>query len=179
MTRRVSQFKCVRLEFEFTCDRVTSTGPKWIRKIRRCCRSPPRRGAPRGSRPSWCRLASGNSCESQFGDGSVVSASSLNVSLFHRNLDRQQDLNSDGEDEEEFVPSQKDLQSSSEEEEEAGLDSDEEVLSKKGRRSAARSRTPQSKTKSRFSTRTPRKTPNKKVKDPNVQTRETLLATLF
>lgn len=99
-----------------------------------------------------------------------MSAFSLNVCVFHRNLDHQQDLDSDGEDEDEFVPSKKDLQSSSEEEEEAGLDSDEEVALKKGRRSAARSRTPQSKPKSRFSTRTPRKTPNKKVKDSNVET---------
>ncbi|XP_049911717.1 origin recognition complex subunit 1 isoform X2 [Epinephelus moara] len=83
-------------------------------------------------------------------------------------LDNQLDLNSDGEDEDEFVPSKKELQSSSEDdgddgEEEAGLDSDEEVVSKKGRHAAAGSRTPRSKQKTRSSTRTPRKTPNRKV----------------
>lgn len=80
-------------------------------------------------------------------------------------LDSQQDLNSDGEDEDEFVPSKMELQSSSEEEEE-DLDGDEEAVLKKGRRSV--SRTPRSKQKSR--SRMQRKTPNKKVKDPNVQT---------
>nr|XP_046248284.1 origin recognition complex subunit 1 isoform X2 [Scatophagus argus] len=80
-------------------------------------------------------------------------------------LDNQQDLNSDGEDEDEFVPSKKELHSSSEddEEEEAVLDSDEEVLLKKGRRSASGSATLRSKQKTRSSTRTPRKTPNKKI----------------
>ncbi|XP_068446113.1 origin recognition complex subunit 1 isoform X2 [Clinocottus analis] len=82
-------------------------------------------------------------------------------------LDNLQDLNSDGEDEEEFVPSKKELQSSSEDdddgEEEAGLNSDEEVVFKKGRYAAAGSRTPQSKQRTRSSSRTPRKTPNKKV----------------
>ncbi|XP_070765430.1 origin recognition complex subunit 1 [Enoplosus armatus] len=82
-------------------------------------------------------------------------------------LDNQQDLNSDGEDEDEFVPSKKELQSSSEDdddgEEEAVLDSDEEVVLKKGRHAAAGSRTPRSRQKTRSSTRTPRKTPNKKV----------------
>ncbi|KAM6938234.1 origin recognition complex subunit 1 [Lycodopsis pacificus] len=88
-------------------------------------------------------------------------------------LDNLQDLNSDGEDEEEFVPSKKELQSSSEEEEEeeeeddeeeeeAGLDSDEEVVFKKGRYAAAGSGTPRSKQRTRSSTTTPRKTPNKK-----------------
>ncbi|XP_076578395.1 origin recognition complex subunit 1 [Chaetodon auriga] len=77
-------------------------------------------------------------------------------------LDGQQDLNSDGDDEDEFVPSKKELRSSSEDddEEEAGLDSDEEAVLKKGRREP---RTPRSKHKTRSSTRTPRKTPNKKV----------------
>ncbi|XP_075963597.1 origin recognition complex subunit 1 isoform X2 [Anarhichas minor] len=82
-------------------------------------------------------------------------------------LDNLQDLNSDGEDEEEFVPSKKELQSSSDDdddgEEEAGLDSDEEVAFKKGRYAAAGSRTPRSKQRTRSSTRTPRKTPNKKI----------------
>uniref|UniRef100_A0A3Q3MCS1 Origin recognition complex subunit 1 n=1 Tax=Mastacembelus armatus TaxID=205130 RepID=A0A3Q3MCS1_9TELE len=77
-------------------------------------------------------------------------------------LDNQQDLNSDGEDEDEFVPSRKELQiSSSEEEEDAGLDSDDEVVVKRGRPAATH--TPRSKQKSRSSARTPRKTPSKKV----------------
>ncbi|XP_026179623.1 origin recognition complex subunit 1 isoform X2 [Mastacembelus armatus] len=76
-------------------------------------------------------------------------------------LDNQQDLNSDGEDEDEFVPSRKELQiSSSEEEEDAGLDSDDEVVVKRGRPAATH--TPRSKQKSRSSARTPRKTPSKK-----------------
>uniref|UniRef100_A0A7N6BYB2 Origin recognition complex subunit 1 n=1 Tax=Anabas testudineus TaxID=64144 RepID=A0A7N6BYB2_ANATE len=82
------------------------------------------------------------------------------------NLDNQQELNSDTEDEDEFVPSKKDLQSSEDEdEEEAGLGSDEEVAVKRGRRAAAAAggRTPRSKQKTRVSTRTPRKTPSKKV----------------
>ncbi|XP_074492482.1 origin recognition complex subunit 1 isoform X2 [Sebastes fasciatus] len=83
-------------------------------------------------------------------------------------LDNKQDLNSDEEDEDEFVPSKKELQSSSEDddddgEEEAGLDSDEEVVIKKGRHAAAGFNTPRSKQRTRSSTRTPRKTPNKKV----------------
>ncbi|TMS20255.1 Origin recognition complex subunit 1 [Larimichthys crocea] len=76
-------------------------------------------------------------------------------------LDNHQDLNSDDEDE--FVPSKKELQSSSEDdddegEEEAELDSDEEVVMKRGRHVG----TPRSKQKTRSSTRTPRKTPSKK-----------------
>lgn len=95
----------------------------------------------------------------------------ISVCLIRNLLDKQQDVNSDGEDEEEFVPSKKELQSSSEdEEEEVGLDSDEEVVLKKGRRATASSRTPRSKQKSRSSTRTPRKTP-KKVRDPSVHKR--------
>ncbi|KAL6108393.1 orc1 [Pungitius sinensis] len=87
-------------------------------------------------------------------------------------LENLQDLNSDEEDEEEFVPSKKELQSSEEEEEEedddgeeeeAGLDSDDDVVYKKGRRAAAGSRTPRSKQRIRSSTRTPQKTPNKKI----------------
>ncbi|XP_040897248.1 origin recognition complex subunit 1 isoform X2 [Toxotes jaculatrix] len=83
-------------------------------------------------------------------------------------LDNRQELNSDGEDVDEFVPSKKELQSSSSEEEEegeeeAGLDSDEEVLAKKRRHAAAGSQTPRSKQKTRSSARTPRKTPNKKI----------------
>ncbi|KAK1897588.1 Origin recognition complex subunit 1 [Dissostichus eleginoides] len=83
-------------------------------------------------------------------------------------LDDQQDLNSDGEDEDEFVPSKRELQSSSEDdddggEKEAGLDSDDEVLVKKGKHAAAGCRTPRSKQRTRTSTRTPRRTPNKKI----------------
>ncbi|XP_063748407.1 origin recognition complex subunit 1 isoform X2 [Eleginops maclovinus] len=82
------------------------------------------------------------------------------------NLLDKQDLNSDGEDEDEFVPSKKELQSSSEDdddvEKEAGLDSDEEVVVKKGRHTAAGSRTSRSKQRTHTSTRTPRRTPNKK-----------------
>ncbi|XP_067452192.1 origin recognition complex subunit 1 isoform X2 [Thunnus thynnus] len=82
-------------------------------------------------------------------------------------LDNKQDLNSDGDDEDEFIPSKKELQSSSEDEgdEEEAVDSDEEAVAKKGRRAAAAggSRTPRSKQKTRSSTRTPRKTPSKKI----------------
>ncbi|KAM8745451.1 origin recognition complex subunit 1 [Acanthopagrus schlegelii] len=81
-------------------------------------------------------------------------------------LENQQDLNSDGEDEDEFVPSKKELQSSSEDdgdEDEAALESDEEVVLKKGRHAASGPRTPRSKQKTCSSTRTPRKTPNKKI----------------
>ncbi|XP_035509603.1 origin recognition complex subunit 1 [Morone saxatilis] len=75
-------------------------------------------------------------------------------------LDNHRDLISDGEDEDEFVPSRKELQSGSEEEEEDGeLDSDEEVVLKKGRHAA----TPRSKQRTRSATRTPRKTPSKKI----------------
>lgn len=97
----------------------------------------------------------------------------ISICLIRNLLDKQQDVNSDGEDEDEFVPSKKELQSSSEEEEEeekVELDSDEEVVLKKGRRATASSRTPRSKQKSRSSTRTPRKTP-KKVRDPSVHKR--------
>uniref|UniRef100_A0A3B4XS75 Origin recognition complex subunit 1 n=1 Tax=Seriola lalandi dorsalis TaxID=1841481 RepID=A0A3B4XS75_SERLL len=82
-------------------------------------------------------------------------------------LDNQQDLNSDGDDGDEFVPSKRELQSSSEEEgdgceEEAGLDSDEEVVAKRIRHAAAGSRTPRSKQRTRSTTRTPQKTPSRK-----------------
>lgn len=88
--------------------------------------------------------------------------------LIRNLLDNNPDLDSDGEDEDEFVPTRKELQSSSEEEEgdgeeEAELDSDEEVVAKKSRRVAAGCRTPRSKQKARSSTRTPRKTPSRKV----------------
>jgi len=86
-------------------------------------------------------------------------------------LNDQNDLHSDEDCEEEFLPSKKDLRSSSseeeeEEEEEAGglLDSDEEILSKKSKRGAAGSRTPRSAQKSRPAATTPRRTPAKKVR---------------
>lgn len=131
-------------------------------KTRRCCRPPPRRGAPRGSRPSWCRPASENSCESSPPRcvRRFLRRDSTSLCLIRNLLDNQQDPTSDGEDEDEFVPSKKELQSSSEEEA-GGLDSDEEAVLKRGRRSA-----PGSKQKSRSLTRTPRKTPNKKVTRP-------------
>lgn len=92
---------------------------------------------------------------------------------FLRNLlNSQFDPDSDGDDEDEFVPSKKELQSSSEEEEEdhhsdreeeAGFDSDEEVVRKRRRSSAAAPQTPRSRQKPRPTTRTPRKTPSRKV----------------
>ncbi|XP_053285825.1 origin recognition complex subunit 1 [Pleuronectes platessa] len=80
-------------------------------------------------------------------------------------LENHQLSDSDGEEEDEFVPSKKELQSSSEEEEEEeeGLDSEEETVGKRSRRNAAGSLTPRSKRKTHVSTRTPRKTPNKKI----------------
>ncbi|CAJ1059496.1 origin recognition complex subunit 1 isoform X1 [Xyrichtys novacula] len=91
----------------------------------------------------------------------VLSRIKVQLSL----LENQQDRDSDSEEEDDFVPSKKELQSSSEEEEEgeeeAGLDSDEDVVVKKRRHASAGSRTPRSKQKT--STRTPRKTPNRKV----------------
>ncbi|XP_059197623.1 origin recognition complex subunit 1 [Centropristis striata] len=102
-------------------------------------------------------------------------SAALVSSLIRKQLNLSLDLNSDGSDQDEFLPSKKELQSSSEEEEEQEdeeeeqqeeeqeLDSDEEVVSKKRRSAAAGSRTPRSKQKTRSSSRTPRKTPNKKV----------------
>ncbi|CAL8252615.1 unnamed protein product [Merluccius merluccius] len=78
-------------------------------------------------------------------------------------LNDQRDLYSDGDDEEEFLPSKKDLQSSSSEEEEGRLDSDEEIFGKKSKWGAAGSRTPRSAQKDRSSARTPRKTPVRKA----------------
>uniref|UniRef100_A0A3Q0QWB9 Origin recognition complex subunit 1 n=1 Tax=Amphilophus citrinellus TaxID=61819 RepID=A0A3Q0QWB9_AMPCI len=79
-------------------------------------------------------------------------------------LGNQQDLNSSGEDEDEFVPSNTELQSSSDEEneDEGGLDNDE-VTAKKCRFAAAGSRTPRSRQKPHSSTRTPLKIPAKKI----------------
>ena len=80
------------------------------------------------------------------------------------------DLHSDGDDSDEFLPSAKELRSSSDEEPEqeeedfcGGLDSDDEIVAKKSKRGAAAPRTPRSAQKTRASSRTPRKTPVKKV----------------
>ncbi|XP_060723514.1 origin recognition complex subunit 1 isoform X1 [Tachysurus vachellii] len=73
------------------------------------------------------------------------------------------ELQSDGEDADDdgcFVPSKLDLESSSEEEEETKMDSEDELVVKRTRRSAG-PRTPSTE-KTRASARTPRKTPNKK-----------------
>ncbi|XP_054593429.1 origin recognition complex subunit 1 isoform X3 [Nothobranchius furzeri] len=77
-------------------------------------------------------------------------------------LNDQLDPNSDGDDEDEFVPSRKELQTTEEEEEEEEeLDSDEEVVVKKSRGSAAL--TPRPKQKTNSTTRTPKKTPRKQA----------------
>lgn len=103
-------------------------------------------------------------------DSSFVAVTLMWSSLcFVRNLlNGQNDPDSDGDDEDEFAPSKKELQSSSEEEEEDvegvdELDSDEEVLKKKKRRPSTAPQTPRSRQKPRPSTRTPRKTPSRKV----------------
>lgn len=76
------------------------------------------------------------------------------------------ELQSDGEDADAdgcFVPSKIDLQSSSEEEEEMKMDSEDELVVKRSRRSAG-PRTPSTE-KGRTSARTPRKkTPSKNVR---------------
>uniref|UniRef100_A0A8C4ZNU3 Origin recognition complex subunit 1 n=1 Tax=Gadus morhua TaxID=8049 RepID=A0A8C4ZNU3_GADMO len=72
------------------------------------------------------------------------------------------DVHSDGDDSDEFLPSVKELRSSSDEEEEP-LDSDDEIVAKKSKRGAAAPRTPRSARKSQASMRTPRKTPVKKA----------------
>ncbi|KAM9410671.1 origin recognition complex subunit 1 isoform 2-T2 [Pholidichthys leucotaenia] len=79
-------------------------------------------------------------------------------------MDSQTHMNSDGEDDDEFVLSKKDLETSSEDEEEdGGLDSEEELVVKKGRCSAAALPTPLSKQKTGSLSRTPLKTPSKKI----------------
>ncbi|KAM9483331.1 origin recognition complex subunit 1 [Clarias gariepinus] len=81
------------------------------------------------------------------------------------------ELQSDGEDAEDdgcFVPSKIDLESSSDEEEEAKMDSEDELVVKRSRRSAG-PRTPSGE-KTRASARTPRKTPNKKSAPPTPRT---------
>ncbi|TSL22053.1 Origin recognition complex subunit 1 [Bagarius yarrelli] len=78
-------------------------------------------------------------------------------------LTSRDELQSDGEDADDdgcFVPSKIDLESSSEEDEEAKMDSEDELVVKRSRRSTG-PKTP-SKEKTRASARTPRKTPNKK-----------------
>lgn len=73
------------------------------------------------------------------------------------------ELQSDGEDADDdgcFMPSKLDLESSSEEE--TKMDSEDELIVKRSRRSAG-PRTPSEKI-ARASARTPRKTPNKKVR---------------
>nr|XP_020510596.2 LOW QUALITY PROTEIN: origin recognition complex subunit 1 [Labrus bergylta] len=85
------------------------------------------------------------------------------------NLEEQQDVDSDADDvdsdaddADEFLPSKKELQSSSEEEEEeeeSVLDSEEVVVVRKRARPTSSKKT----TTTRSSTRTPRKTPNKKI----------------
>ncbi|KAI5614604.1 origin recognition complex subunit 1, partial [Silurus asotus] len=77
------------------------------------------------------------------------------------------ELQSDGEDADDdgcFVPSKIDLESSSEDEGEAKIDSEDELVVKRSRRSAG-PRTPLTE-KTRTSARTPRKTPNKKSAPP-------------
>lgn len=88
-------------------------------------------------------------------------------------LENDQDLNSSGEEEDEFVPSKNDLLSSSEEEgqDEDGPNIDDQVSAKKFRYVATGSRNSRSKRKSYSSARTQRRTPAKKV----MKTRRTLI----
>lgn len=93
------------------------------------------------------------------------------LNLVNDQLDQPYSTDGDDSDGAGFLPSKKDLQSSSssegegeEEDELAGrLDSDQEIPVKKGKRSAAGSRTPRSAQKARSSLHTPRKTPVKKA----------------
>ncbi|CAL8272999.1 unnamed protein product [Arctogadus glacialis] len=94
-------------------------------------------------------------------------------SRIRKQLSLLDDVHSDGDDSDEFLPSAKELRSSSDEEEEqqeeeeeefcARLDSDDEIVAKKSKRGAAAPRTPRSARKSQASMRTPRKTPVKKA----------------
>lgn len=81
-------------------------------------------------------------------------------------LSSHDELQSDGEDADDdgcFVPTKLDLESSSdEEEEEMKIDSEDELVVKRSRRSTC-SKTPHSTEKRRASARTPRKTPSKKA----------------
>lgn len=76
------------------------------------------------------------------------------------------ELQSDGEDVDDddgcFVPAKIDLESSSDEDEEAKMDSEDELVVKRSRRTSD-SKKPRSNEKSRATARTPRKTPSKKV----------------
>ncbi|XP_017335281.1 origin recognition complex subunit 1 isoform X1 [Ictalurus punctatus] len=86
-------------------------------------------------------------------------------------LSSHDDLQSDGEDADDdacFVPSKLDLENSSEEEEEAKMDSEDELVVKRSRRSAG-PRTPSTE-KTRASARTPRETPNRKSAPPTPRT---------
>ncbi|XP_028856628.1 origin recognition complex subunit 1 [Denticeps clupeoides] len=78
-----------------------------------------------------------------------------------------QEVDSDGGEEDLFVPSKIDLQSSSDEDGMNG--SDDELVSRKSRRVSS-SQTPRSTDKRRSSTRTPRKTPSKKAPPPAART---------
>ncbi|XP_072539134.1 origin recognition complex subunit 1 [Salminus brasiliensis] len=80
-------------------------------------------------------------------------------------LSSHDDLQSDGEDADDdgcFVPTKIDLDSSSDEEEEVKMDSEDELVVKRSRRTAG-PKTPRSTEKRRASARTPRKTPSKKA----------------
>lgn len=99
----------------------------------------------------------------RLGQRSFACPPPTSVCLIRNLLENQHELNSDSGGEEDFVPSKKDLESSDDEEEVADLDSDEEVVLKKGRR-ASSCQTPRSKQRSGAS-KTPRKTPSK-VKEP-------------
>ncbi|XP_058259215.1 origin recognition complex subunit 1 isoform X2 [Hemibagrus wyckioides] len=86
-------------------------------------------------------------------------------------LTSRDELQSDGEDADDdgcFMPSKLDLESSSEEEEETKMDSEDELVVKRSRRSAG-PRTPSEKT-ARASARTPLKTPSKKSAPPTPRT---------
>lgn len=153
---------------------LLSTGPKRIRKTLRRCPSPPLRGVPRGSRLSWCRPASGSSCESSSGTASFARPPPTSVCLIRNLLENPLDLNSDSGGEEDFVPSKKDLESGDDDEEEEEEevpepDSEEEVVVKKGRRVSS-CQTPRPRQRGGAS-RTPRRTPGK-VEEPGVTRRD-------
>ncbi|KAI4883335.1 hypothetical protein NFI96_011185, partial [Prochilodus magdalenae] len=80
-------------------------------------------------------------------------------------LSSRDELQSDGEDADDdgcFVPAKIDLESSSDEEEDLKMDSEDELIVKRSRRTSG-SRTTRSAENSRASARTPRKTPSKKA----------------
>ncbi|KAK3574715.1 hypothetical protein QTP86_015381 [Hemibagrus guttatus] len=83
-------------------------------------------------------------------------------------LTNHDELQSDGEDADDdgcFMPSKLDLESSSEDEEETKMDSEDELIVKRSRRSAG-PRTPSTEKTTHTAARTPRKTPNKKSAPP-------------